>query len=328
MTALTTEADRTDTGRSRPLTQRQLRIVFGGLMLGMLLAALDQTIVATALPDDRRRPRRPRTTCPGWSPPTCWPRPRRRRSGASSATCTAASGIFQAAIVIFLVGSALCGLSQNMGQLIAFRALQGLGGGGLMVAAHGDHRRPRPAARARPLPGLLRRRVRRRQRRRAAARRLLHRPPELALDLLHQPAARRRRAGRGHRARCSSRSARRGARIDYLGAALLAAGAHLRRAGHRPGAAPSTPGARRRSSALARRPPSCSLVAVRGRRAARPASRSCRCTCSATASSPWPARVRLPRRLRDVRRDHRSCRCTCRSCRAPRRPPRACCCCR
>ena len=41
MTALTTEVDRTDTGRSRRLSQRQLRIVFGGLMLGMLLAALD-----------------------------------------------------------------------------------------------------------------------------------------------------------------------------------------------------------------------------------------------------------------------------------------------
>jgi hypothetical protein len=43
VTSTTTEADRTGTVRSRPLSQRQLRIVFGGLMLGMLLAALDQT---------------------------------------------------------------------------------------------------------------------------------------------------------------------------------------------------------------------------------------------------------------------------------------------
>jgi EmrB/QacA subfamily drug resistance transporter len=43
--------------------------------------------------------------------------------------------IFQAAIIIFLVGSALCGLSQNLPQLIAFRAMQGIGGGGLMAIA-------------------------------------------------------------------------------------------------------------------------------------------------------------------------------------------------
>ena len=42
---------------------------------------------------------------------------------------------FQAAIVIFLVGSVLAGLSRNMGMLIAFRAVQGLGGGGLIVGA-------------------------------------------------------------------------------------------------------------------------------------------------------------------------------------------------
>jgi MFS family permease len=41
--------------------------------------------------------------------------------------------ILQAAIFLFLLGSALCGLSQSMGQVIGFRALQGLGGGGLMV---------------------------------------------------------------------------------------------------------------------------------------------------------------------------------------------------
>ena len=42
--------------------------------------------------------------------------------------------IFQIAIVVFLVGSALSGIAQNIGELIAFRALQGIGGGGLMVA--------------------------------------------------------------------------------------------------------------------------------------------------------------------------------------------------
>src|SRR5439155_21652412 len=41
--------------------------------------------------------------------------------------------LFQTAIVIFLIGSVLCGIAQNMGELIAFRAIQGLGGGGLIV---------------------------------------------------------------------------------------------------------------------------------------------------------------------------------------------------
>jgi MFS family permease len=44
-------------------------------------------------------------------------------------------GTFPAAIATFLAGSILCGLSQNMGELIGFRALQGLGGGGLMALA-------------------------------------------------------------------------------------------------------------------------------------------------------------------------------------------------
>ncbi len=43
--------------------------------------------------------------------------------------------VLQAGLIVFLIGSALCGLSQSLGELIAFRALQGLGGGGLMVSA-------------------------------------------------------------------------------------------------------------------------------------------------------------------------------------------------
>ncbi len=43
--------------------------------------------------------------------------------------------VLQAGLVVFLVGSALCGLAQNLTELIAFRAIQGLGGGGLMVSA-------------------------------------------------------------------------------------------------------------------------------------------------------------------------------------------------
>jgi EmrB/QacA subfamily drug resistance transporter len=119
------------TGR---LTSRQLALVFAGLMSGVLLAALDQTIVATALP-----------TIVGdlgglahlsWVVTAYL---------LASTTSTPLYGkisdlygrktVFQAAIVIFLVGSALSGLAQSMGQLIAFRTVQGLGAGGLMAVA-------------------------------------------------------------------------------------------------------------------------------------------------------------------------------------------------
>ncbi len=133
-------AARTSTARPwepvRPLARRQVLLVFSGLMLGMLLAALDQTIVATALPTIVGEL--------GGLEHLSWV------VTAYLLASTAATplwgklgdlygrkGIFQAAIVIFLVGSALCGLSQSMWQLILFRGLQGLGGGGLIVTAQG-----------------------------------------------------------------------------------------------------------------------------------------------------------------------------------------------
>ena len=78
-----------------------------------------------------------------------------------------------------------------MGELIAFRAVQGLGGGGLMVttmAVIGDIVSPRERGR---YQGLIGARVRRLDRARAAGRRLFRRASDVALDLLHQPAARR-----------------------------------------------------------------------------------------------------------------------------------------
>ncbi|MFI7435552.1 DHA2 family efflux MFS transporter permease subunit [Micromonospora haikouensis] len=116
------------------LSARQVRLVVLGVLLGVLLSALDQTIVSTALPrvvadvggiDDL-----PwvvtvylltsMATTPVWG---------------KLADLYGPRGTFATAIGVFLVGSLLCGLAEGIGQLIAFRALQGLGGGGLFALA-------------------------------------------------------------------------------------------------------------------------------------------------------------------------------------------------
>ena len=112
-------------------SQRQILVAFSAMMLATLLSALDQTIVATALPeiaDDLQ----------GFED----------LSWVVTAYLLAATvtvplygklsdlygrrRLFVVSISIFLLGSALCGLAQSMGQLIAFRALQGIGAGGLI----------------------------------------------------------------------------------------------------------------------------------------------------------------------------------------------------
>jgi EmrB/QacA subfamily drug resistance transporter len=113
---------------------RGLVIIYSALMLAILLAALDQTIVATALPTI--------VGDLGGLSHLSWVVTAYLLATTVSAPLWGKLGdqygrkrLFQAAIVIFLVGSALCGLSRNMLELIAFRALQGLGGGGLIVLA-------------------------------------------------------------------------------------------------------------------------------------------------------------------------------------------------
>nr|WP_055570040.1 MFS transporter [Streptomyces atriruber] len=107
-------------------------ISIGALLLGMLLAALDQTIVSTALPTI--------VSDLGGMDHLSWVVTAYMLAATAATPLWGKLGdqygrkkLFQTAIVIFLVGSALCGMAQNMPQLIGFRALQGLGGGGLMV---------------------------------------------------------------------------------------------------------------------------------------------------------------------------------------------------
>ncbi|MFI6534873.1 MFS transporter [Nonomuraea sp. NPDC050547] len=116
------------------MRQKGLGLIIVALMLGMLLAALDQTIVSTALPtivSDLGGLEQLSWVVTGYLLASTVSTPLWGKLGDQYGR----RGLFIGAIVIFLIGSALCGLSQNMGQLILFRSLQGLGGGGLMVLA-------------------------------------------------------------------------------------------------------------------------------------------------------------------------------------------------
>lgn len=114
------------------LTHRQTMAIFGSLLMGLFLAAVDGTIVSTALPTIVGEL--------GGVEQLAWV------VTAYLLTSTAATPLFgklsdlygrrllfQVAIAVFVVGSALCGLAQDMWQLIVFRGVQGIGGGGLMA---------------------------------------------------------------------------------------------------------------------------------------------------------------------------------------------------
>ena len=142
-------AGQADSTALTALTHRQIMTVFIGLMLGMLVSALSQTIVATALPTIVGEL--------GGQEQLAW---------VVSATLLAATAstplwgklsdiygrkiMFQSAIVIFLLASLGAGFSQNMTQLIAVRALQGIGVGGVMALSQaiiGDVVSPRERGR-------------------------------------------------------------------------------------------------------------------------------------------------------------------------------------
>ena len=115
-------------------THRQILVIMSGLMMGMFLASLDQTIVSTALP-----------TIVGdfhHSNLLSWVITSYLLASTASTPIWGKAGdlygrkrLFQLAIALFLVASALCGLSQNIYELIVFRGLQGIGGGGLLSLA-------------------------------------------------------------------------------------------------------------------------------------------------------------------------------------------------
>ena len=145
------------TADSNTGTRVNVRLVFAGLMLVLLLAALDQTIVATALPTI--------VSDLGGLNQLAWV------TSAFLLAQTVVTPVYgklgdlygrkrvlQSAIVLFLVGSALCGQSQSMTELIAFRAIQGLGAGGLVVliqAVIGDIVSPRERGRYQGLFGAV-----------------------------------------------------------------------------------------------------------------------------------------------------------------------------
>jgi len=116
---------------SKPLTHREILIIMSSLMTGMLLAALDQTIVSTALKsivEDFNGLNHYSWVVTAYL----------LTSTASTPLYGKISDlygrrpVYQFSIIIFLLGSFLAGASTSMEQLIAFRALQGLGAGGLM----------------------------------------------------------------------------------------------------------------------------------------------------------------------------------------------------
>ncbi|GGU84974.1 EmrB/QacA family drug resistance transporter [Streptomyces litmocidini] len=138
-------------------SRRTVLVAIGALLLGMLLAALDQTIVSTALPTI--------VSELGGMEHLSWVVTAYMLASTAGTPLWGKLGdqygrkkLFQGAIVVFLVGSALCGIAQNMPQLIGFRALQGLGGGGLMVlsmAIVGDLVPPRERGRYQGLFGAV-----------------------------------------------------------------------------------------------------------------------------------------------------------------------------
>src|SRR5256714_6844840 len=126
--------EQTQSGLAQTADQRRVWVIFSGLMLALLIASLDQTIVATALPTV--------VSDLGGLSQLSWVVTAYLLASTVSTPLWGKLGdlygrkvFFEAAIVIFLIGSALCGLAHSILVLIVFRAVQGIGGGGLLTGA-------------------------------------------------------------------------------------------------------------------------------------------------------------------------------------------------
>src|SRR6476646_60965 len=128
---------------------RQRRLIFGALILVLFIASLDQTIVSTALPTivgELGGLEHLSWVVTSYLLAVTVVTPLYGKLGDQYGRKL----VLQSALVLFLIGSALCGAAQSMTELIAFRARQGLGGGVLMVsamAAIGDVVSPRERGR-------------------------------------------------------------------------------------------------------------------------------------------------------------------------------------
>jgi EmrB/QacA subfamily drug resistance transporter len=139
----------TPTAPPTKLTHRQVLVVLSGLLLGMFLAAIDQTMVSTALPvivGDLGSLEQLSWVVTAYLLTTTVSVPLWGKISDQYGRKI----VFQAAIGVYLVGSVLCGAAQDLNQLVAFRGLQGIGGGGLMSMAFiiiGDILSPRERGR-------------------------------------------------------------------------------------------------------------------------------------------------------------------------------------
>ena len=188
------------------IDRRRMNLVFLTVLLGMLLSALDQTVVSTALPTI--------VGDLGGAGHLSWVVSSYLLADTVATVLAGKFGdlfgrkaVFQVSAGTFVLASAACGFAGNMTWLIAWRAVQGLGAGGLMVTATALIADVIPLRERGKYQGALGGGLRCHDSDRSTDRRAVHRPPVVAMGVLHQFAHRRRRhrPSRGHRADRSQR---------------------------------------------------------------------------------------------------------------------------